>query len=132
MPEKLVEVKDLEISFGFMAHLPYFHLQSPIIIPPKRLICNEKCTKVREKRIKFISYMYPIGILCQFRILCPPARCYDSGSGPCFGKTTVILVPTPGALFRYRAAPWYKAPCFTMDRPKPVPPISRERFLSTR
>ena len=48
------------------------------------------------------------------------------------GKATWMQVPAPGWLVRLMAALWSRAACFTMDRPRPVPPTSLERLLSTR
>ena len=43
-----------------------------------------------------------------------------------FGNMTVIEVPFPGSLSSVIFALWYNAPCFTIDSPSPVPPISLE------
>ena len=48
------------------------------------------------------------------------------------GKVTMMAVPSPGSLSTVRVARWYSALCLTMDRPRPVPPVSLERLLSVR
>ena len=47
-------------------------------------------------------------------------------------KRMVTVVPFPGALSRLRSAPCIWAPCLTMERPSPVPPMRLEWLLSTR
>ena len=47
-------------------------------------------------------------------------------------KMMVIVVPFPGSLCRSMFAWCSCAPCFTMDSPRPVPPMARLRLLSTR
>ena len=47
-------------------------------------------------------------------------------------KVMVTVVPFPGTLSRSRAALCIWAPCLTMDRPSPVPPMRLEWLLSTR
>ena len=42
------------------------------------------------------------------------------------------VVPLSSALSSSTWAWWKAAPCFTMERPRPVPPISLEWLLSTR
>ncbi len=48
------------------------------------------------------------------------------------GNSSWTEVPRPTWLSMWIWAPWREAPCFTMDRPSPVPPISLEWLLSTR
>lgn len=48
------------------------------------------------------------------------------------GNTSVIRVPFPGSLCSSISAWCVSAPCFTMDSPSPVPPLSLLRLLSTR
>lgn len=48
------------------------------------------------------------------------------------GNRTVMVVPSPTALWRSISPPWYWAACLTMDRPRPVPPEALEWLLSTR
>lgn len=50
----------------------------------------------------------------------------------CYGNRTEIFVPLPGSLTSEICAPCSCAMCFTMDRPSPVPPASRERLFTTR
>jgi hypothetical protein len=40
--------------------------------------------------------------------------------------------PWPMALSTRTLPPWFSTMCFTMAKPRPVPPVSRERALSTR
>jgi hypothetical protein len=42
------------------------------------------------------------------------------------------LEPLPGSLSMSISPPWRCTTCLTMDKPSPVPPVSRERLLSTR
>ena len=52
---------------------------------------------------------------------------------PCRGgNCTVMAVPTPTWLSSESCAPMPAAMCLTMARPRPVPPVSFERLLSTR
>ena len=46
------------------------------------------------------------------------------------GKAIAIVVPLPGALESRMDALWNSAPCFTMESPNPVPPVSLEWDLS--
>src|ERR671917_843959 len=48
------------------------------------------------------------------------------------GRQTVKVVPSPKALSTATRPPWFSATCLTMLRPRPVPPVSLERALSTR
>ena len=48
-----------------------------------------------------------------------------------FGKLTLISVPC-SLDSRLMRPLWYWAACFTMDRPRPVPPVALEWLLSTR
>lgn len=48
------------------------------------------------------------------------------------GKITRTVVPFPISLCSSTAAWCIAAACLTMDRPRPVPPVSFERLLSTR
>ena len=48
------------------------------------------------------------------------------------GKRRRTVVPFPGALSNSTWALWRAAPCLTMDRPRPVPPMALEWLLSTR
>src|SRR5207248_479663 len=49
-----------------------------------------------------------------------------------FGRMTRIVVPLPSALSASTRPPCSCAICFTMDRPRPVPPSSRLRARSAR
>jgi len=42
------------------------------------------------------------------------------------------VLPAPGALDTVMLPSWSARMCFTIDSPRPVPPLSRERALSTR
>ena len=55
---------------------------------------------------------------------------YPRASGA--GSITVNRLPLPSWLSTETRPPQASTRCFTMDRPKPVPPSSRERPLSTR
>ena len=48
------------------------------------------------------------------------------------GKLSLISVPFPSSLCILISALWKAAACFTIDSPKPVPPIAFEWLLSTR
>ena len=48
------------------------------------------------------------------------------------GSNTETIVPLCRALSIFNCAPCACAICLTMARPNPVPPISRDRALSTR
>lgn len=59
-------------------------------------------------------------------------RCLIGSSYFAMGKLTVMQVPSPGTELRSIFAPWRRAACLTMDRPRPVPPSSLERLLFMR
>lgn len=48
------------------------------------------------------------------------------------GRVKVKVVPCPSLLRTIMVCSWASIICFTMARPSPVPPISRERPLSVR
>ena len=48
------------------------------------------------------------------------------------GQVRVKVLPSPSVLSSWTSAPMQAAPCFTMESPRPVPPISLEWLLSTR
>ena len=48
------------------------------------------------------------------------------------GNQQVMVVPTPSSLSAETRPPWASTRCFTMARPSPVPPWSRERAGSER
>ena len=48
------------------------------------------------------------------------------------GKTQVTVVPLPRSLSAYTRPPCASTRCFTIARPRPVPPSSRERDESAR
>lgn len=48
------------------------------------------------------------------------------------GNLQIKVAPCPSVLSTEIPPPWRCMICFTMARPSPVPPISRERALSTR
>ena len=52
--------------------------------------------------------------------------------GPPVGRVKKNVAPLPGSLFTQTLPPWFCTMCLTMDKPRPVPPCSRERALSTR
>ncbi len=83
---------------------------------------------------------------------CRPRRCDRAGSAaasPCgvayprrvrrsetpqpeAGSRTSNRVPCPNSLVTTTRPPWFSATCLTIDRPSPVPPVSRDRARSTR
>ena len=46
------------------------------------------------------------------------------------GMVTVTVVPRPSSLATSISPPWFSTMCFTMDRPRPVPPVSRTSLPS--
>ncbi len=44
----------------------------------------------------------------------------------CFGRVTVISVPESTSLVSFSVPPRKATPCFTIESPRPVPPISLE------
>ena len=44
---------------------------------------------------------------------------------------TETVVPTPGRLFNFISPPCSKTMCFTIDKPRPVPPVFRDLDEST-
>lgn len=49
-----------------------------------------------------------------------------------FGNVKKNVEPCPTLLSTRTVPPWLSTMCFTIARPSPVPPLSRERALSTR
>ncbi len=49
-----------------------------------------------------------------------------------FGKVTVMVVPLPRVESTWMVPRWIITACLTMDKPRPVPPTSLDRLLSTR
>ena len=49
-----------------------------------------------------------------------------------FGSVTVMVVPLPKAESTWMVPRWIITACLTMDKPRPVPPTSLDRLLSTR
>ena len=54
------------------------------------------------------------------------------GSSPALGSVKLNVLPLPGVLSTSIAPPSASQRCFTIDKPRPVPPSSRERPVSTR
>ena len=48
------------------------------------------------------------------------------------GNRIVNVVPRPSSLSTSIVPPWFSTTCFTIARPSPVPPVSRDRARSTR
>ena len=48
------------------------------------------------------------------------------------GIASVNVEPVPGLLHRVIDPSWFAATCLTMASPSPVPPVARDRALSTR
>lgn len=48
------------------------------------------------------------------------------------GSVSVNTEPSPGVLWMSNSPPWRPIACLTMAKPSPVPPVPRERLLSTR
>ena len=51
---------------------------------------------------------------------------------PATGRRTSKVEPAASSLVTVTSPPWFSATCFTIARPSPVPPVSRERARSTR
>ena len=49
-----------------------------------------------------------------------------------FGSVTVMVVPLPRVESTWMVPRWIITACLTMDKPRPVPPTSLDRLLSTR
>ena len=47
------------------------------------------------------------------------------------GSRILKILPLPTSLDTFASPPWCKAMCFTMAKPRPVPPISRLRAVNT-
>jgi len=56
----------------------------------------------------------------------------SSSSGSTRGSAIRKTDPTPSSLFASTSPPWASATCLTIARPRPVPPVCRERATSTR
>src|SRR5207245_5163542 len=54
-----------------------------------------------------------------------------ASSPPTFSQTRTV-VPRPGSLSILSWPPWANTRCLTIASPRPVPPSSRDRALSTR
>ena len=61
-----------------------------------------------------------------------PALAWSGWSGISRGRTRVKVEPRPGVDHNSTVPPWSAATCLTIDSPRPVPPVARERALSTR
>jgi 1-acyl-sn-glycerol-3-phosphate acyltransferase len=67
-----------------------------------------------------------------------PTTAYDRALTGCAGlvrwggKRAMKRLPLPTSLSISRVAWWRASACFTIARPRPVPPVSRERLRSTR
>src|SRR6185503_20481537 len=62
----------------------------------------------------------------------PPAAIAGSDCTVALGKRNQKVDPWPSSLVTQASPPWFKTMCFTIASPRPVPPASRERALSTR
>src|ERR1700687_4357568 len=58
--------------------------------------------------------------------------CHDQAVVATSGKKILIVAPDPTTLSALTDPPWASTRCFTIARPSPVPPASRERPLSAR
>ena len=56
----------------------------------------------------------------------------DGGAARLAGNRIAKVDPTPGVLSIFNSPPCRCTTCLTMARPRPVPPVSRERLRSTR
>src|SRR3990170_7784437 len=54
------------------------------------------------------------------------------GTEGCLGRVNTNRDPFPSLLSTDTLPPWASMMCFTMERPSPVPPNSRDRASSTR
>ena len=61
-----------------------------------------------------------------------PGRSSRRVAQPAGGKSTENTEPWPSTLAIWSVAPWRCSTCLTMARPRPVPPVSRERLRSMR
>jgi hypothetical protein len=68
----------------------------------------------------------------QKRVPCPAGHGKSSQAGARVGRLKKKAVPLPISLSTQTRPPWSCTMCLTMLRPRPVPPFSRERPLSTR
>ena len=62
----------------------------------------------------------------------PTERCRSAGQCLYFGNRTRMVVPSPRRLSTWILPLWSRTACLTMESPRPVPPTSLERLLSTR
>jgi len=68
--------------------------------------------------------------ICNVRVTIKPRNLQATArfsSGCSLFKVTPNFVPTPGVLSTRTKPPMASTECFTIDRPRPVPPTSRER-----
>ena len=55
-----------------------------------------------------------------------------TAAGSALGRRRVKVEPEPSTLQTSTSPPWLVATCLTMARPRPVPPVTRERAGSAR
>src|SRR5699024_8272458 len=67
---------------------------------------------------------------------CPPASAAGPGPdpvvGPVAGNRMVKVEPCPTWLQTTTSPPRFAQTCLTIDSPRPVPPVARDRAASTR
>jgi hypothetical protein len=110
---------------------------SPAVTAPSRAMSRSSSARTSRKGRSSRARTGP----CRDRAcpLRPPQslrqRTLESGSslaGAARERWSVNVVPCPSVLSTTIEPPIASTRCFTIDRPRPVPPISRDRPVSTR
>jgi len=106
-------------------HKPEDNMVTPLSGPPLRQACRGPCQPLKQHRGQTRNYLKADElVLSNWRQ--PSYQARDSGSRM---RSTE---PWPGVLSTSMAPPWASAIHLPIDKPRPAPPISRERALSAR
>ena len=128
----------IQILSKFFMHFDYFwYPQYSVLIPGCGLQPELRTSDSRRNthpEITGIRYLHPCKTQSRNVLLFRSAFfvCFSFFLQSLCQNRSEIVVPSPGLLSILIRAWWRIAPCFTMDRPKPVPPVSLEWLLSTR
>ena len=103
-------------------------LQSPTVHPLRHLRCHLPLHAGRQRSAGRIYEITGSGVSQLPVVFYLLSRLYSLS----FGKVTVMVVPLPRVESTWMVPRWIITACLTMDKPRPVPPTSLDRLLSTR
>src|SRR5699024_699054 len=97
------------------------------------LLAEEKCQRIRQ-RVLVLHDQHPgHGTWSSPCLTGSVAGDSPPAAGSTWaGSSRVKVDPVPGRLHSVTTPLWFWATCLTIARPSPVPPVARERALSTR